>query len=219
MARPLRFAALIAGAGVLASCSVNVPDPEVTTPAPPPSVLATPTITPGHDADAVAAKDLPLKAGKTLAAGVPVEISDGLREVPGWRVIQDKVQGQSRFARKDGCEVTTRLSLNQGALAVVGDDKVSTEKLFAYLDPSIAPDSLKAETLRWGGDDDKPRRKVEVLALNPRPAGGKAFSVMARLFATAGSSAYFAVVCPSPSALASAKADVAKYLPLIPPGN
>lgn len=215
-----RFAAAIIGAAALASCSVSVPDPAVTTPPPVPSVLATPTVTPGHDADAVAAKDLPLSAGETLAAGVPVEISDGLREAPGWKLMQENVQGQSRFVRKDGCKVTARLSLNQGALAVAGNDKSSTEALFAYLDPSIEPASLKTETLRWGGDSDKPRRRVEVLAFNARPAAdGTSVSVLARLFATAGSSVYVSAACPSPAALATAKADVANYLPLIPPGN
>jgi hypothetical protein len=204
----------------LASCSVNVPDPAATTPAPASSVLATPTITPGHDADAVAAKDLPLSAGGTLAAGVPVGIVDGLQEAPGWKLAQATAQGYTRFARKDGCQVTTRLSLNQGALAVTGDDKASTEALFAYLDPGIEPAFLKAETLRWGADNDKPRRKVEVLAFNARPAAdGKVFSVLARLFATAGSSVYFTVACPSAAALATAKADVANYLPLIPPSS
>ena len=218
--RPVRLGALVIAAASLASCSVNVPDPEAPKPEPAKSVLATPTITPGHDAEAVAAKDLPLAAGGTLAAGVPVGISDGLREAPGWKIVQENVQGQSRFARKDGCEVTTRLSLNQGALAVAGGDKASTEAMFAYLDPSIAPSYLKAETLRWGGDDEKPRRKVEVLAFNAKTAAsGKSVSILARLFATAGSSAYVAVVCPSPAALATAKSDVATYLPLVPPSN
>ena len=224
-ARPARggtaiFAAAFLAAGSLASCSVNVPDPESSTPAPVPSVPAKPTITPGHDADAVAARDLPLSAGGSLAAGVPVEISDGLREVPGWKLVEENVQGQNRFVRKDGCEVTTRLSLNQGALAVGGDDKASTEALFAYLDQGIEPASLTTETLRWGADDDRPPRKVQVLAFNARAAaGGKSFTVLARLFATAGSSAYITAACPSPAALATAKADVAKYLPLVPPGN
>lgn len=224
-ARPAFFgaaiiAALAVGSCALASCSVSVPDPGVTTPAPAPSVLATPTVTPGHDADAVAAKDLPLSAGGTLAAGVPVEISDGLREAPGWKLVQENVQGQSRYVRKDGCSVTARLSLNQGALAVAGNDKASTEALFAYLDPGIEPVSLKAASLRWGGDNDKSRRKVEMLAFTARPAAdGTSFSVLARMFATAGSSVYVSAACPSPAALATAKADVANYLPLIPPGN
>ncbi|WP_426298670.1 hypothetical protein [Arthrobacter sp. R-11] len=220
-AAPLAYlGAAIVAAAALASCSVSVPDPGATTPAPAPSVLATPTVTPGHDADAVAAKDLPLSAGGTLAAGVPVGIADGLREATGWKLVQENVQGQNRFVRKDGCQVITRLSLNQGALAVAGDDKASTEALFAYLDPGIEPASLKAENLRWGADNDKPRRKVQVLAFNARPAAdGKAFSVLARMFATAGSSVYVSAACPSPAALATAKADVANYLPLIPPSN
>ena len=80
MALPLTLALALAGS---AGCSVGVPDPAAprdiqTTPP-----LATPTITPGHDAAAVAAKDLPFTAGDSLAAGIAVGLSDGLREAPG----------------------------------------------------------------------------------------------------------------------------------------
>lgn len=204
----------------LCSCSVSVPDPAARQPEPSKSVLSTPTITPGHDAQAVAAKDMPLQAGGTLATGVPVGISDGLRDVPGWQLVRENVQGESRYARKDGCTVTTRASLNQGPLVVPGDDKASTEALFAYLDPSILPSYLRTENLRWGGESDKPGPQAEVLAFNPAPAaGGKATSILARLFGTAGSSVYVSLSCPSPDALTSAKADVAVHLPLVPPSN
>ena len=77
LARPLTLAVVLAGAG---GCSVGVPDPAApsvakTTPAP-----ATPTITPGHDAAAVAAKDLPFTAGDSLAPGCLLYTSDAADE-------------------------------------------------------------------------------------------------------------------------------------------
>ncbi|MBB6403884.1 hypothetical protein [Arthrobacter sp. AZCC_0090] len=207
-------------AALLCSCSVNVPDPAARQPESSKPVLATPTITPGHDARAVAAKDMPLQAGGTLAAGVPVGISDGLRDVPGWHIVRDNVQGESRFDRKDGCVVSTRVSVDQGPLAVPGDDQASTEALFTYLDPAILPSYLRTETLGWGSENDKPASNVEVMAFNPQPGtGGKATSILARLFGTAGSSVYISFSCRSAEALSTAKADVAAHLPLVPPSN
>ena len=126
LARPLTLAVVLAGAG---GCSVGVPDPAApsvakTTPAP-----ATPTITPGHDAAAVAAKDLPFTAGDSLAPGVSVALSDGLREAPGWKPVRENVAGENRYVKADGCVVSARVRVNQGALAVTGDDKASTVEL------------------------------------------------------------------------------------------
>lgn len=205
---------------LLASCSVNVPDPQAPTPVPEVSTLATPTITPGHDAAAVAAKDLPLGAGDSLADGVPVGISDGLEKVPGWTLALKDVQGESRYAKADGCTVATRVSINQGPLAVPGDDKASTEALFGYLAPDAAPVKLTVQTLRWGGEPGKPAPRVEVLALEPQAkAPAKATAVLARLFSRAGSSAYISISCPDAGTLAQAKADVGAGLALVPPSN
>jgi hypothetical protein len=70
---------LAAGAAAvfISGCSVEVRDPAVPEAVESTPVLATPTITPGHDADAVAARDLPFAAGGTLARDVPVGMSDG----------------------------------------------------------------------------------------------------------------------------------------------
>lgn len=51
-----------------------MPDPAVPKAVQSVTALATPTITPGHDAGAVAAKDMPFSAGGTLATGVAVGI-------------------------------------------------------------------------------------------------------------------------------------------------
>lgn len=40
-------------------------------------------------------------------------------------------------------------------------DRVSTVKLFAYLDPTIQPEYLEPAALRWGGEQGKPGPTVE----------------------------------------------------------
>lgn len=216
---PLKVMAGVVLAAVLGGCSVDVRDPTVPEPVQSPSVPATPTITPGHDAEAVAARDLPFSAGTVLAQGVPVGISDGLKEAPGWKQVKDNVAGESQYLKSDGCLVAAKVRGNQAALAA-GDDRASTVALFKYLDPTILPEYLKTGTLRWGADPDAPARTVEVLALEPAvPQGGRATAVLARLFATAGSSVYVSVSCPDAATLASARADVAASLPLLPPSN
>ncbi len=117
----------------------RLPDPAAPKAAPATPTLATPTITPGHDAAAVAAKDMPFTAGETLAAGVPVQLSDGLRDVPGWKPGKENLAGASEYVKEDGCVVSAKVRTNQSALAVPGDDRASTEALFQYLDASILP--------------------------------------------------------------------------------
>jgi hypothetical protein len=180
-------------------------------------VLATPTITPGFDAAAVAAQDLPFASGKILAQGVPVGIADGLKEAPGWKTVKDNVAGESQYLKADGCLVAAKVRTNQAVLAR-GDDRESTVALFQYLDPTILPEYLKPATLRWGGDESTPGHSVEVLVLDETaPAGGRAAAVLARLFATAGSSVYVSVSCPDAFALAAARADAVRFLPVLPP--
>lgn len=203
-------------AALLGGCSVDVRDPSVTAAPASAPVLSTPTITPGHDAAAVAAHDLPFAAGGTLAPGVPVGISDGLKDAPGWKLEKDNVAGGSQYARIDGCVVAARVSTGQAPLVREGD-RESTAALFQYLDPTIQPSYLKAETLQWGGTPETPGRNVEVLALEQAAPGGRSTAVLARVFGTAGSSAYISVSCPGAANLASARQDVFRYLPLLPP--
>lgn len=202
--------------GFLAGCSVGVPDPSVPAVTATAMVPATPTITPGYDAAAVAAQDLPFAAGGVLAPGVPIGISDELKNAPGWKLEKDNVAGASQFARADGCVVAARVSTEQGPL-VQGGDRDSTVALFQYLDSTIQPSYLKTETLQWGGTPDAPGRNVEVLSLEQAVPGGKSTAVLARVFGTAGSSAYISVACRDAEALASARSDVRRYLPLLPP--
>lgn len=215
-AAALLTAALFAAA-LLGGCSIDVPDPSAPTVEQPEPGLATPTITPGHDAEAVAAKDLPFTAGGELAPGTPVGISDGLKDAPGWTPLKENVAGESQFVKTDGCLAAAKVRTNQAPLAV-GDDHASTVGLFAYLDPSILPEYLSTETLRWGGDPEKPGPRVEVLVLEqPAPPGARATAVMARLFSAPASSVYISLSCPDASALAAARQDVATHLTIVPP--
>lgn len=203
---------------VLAGCSVNVPDPSAPAPSASVSTLATPTVTPGHDAAAVAAKDLPLAAGGSLTAGDPVTIASRLEEVPGWTVVRSAMQGEDQYRNSNGCVALFRLSVNQGPLVVPGDDLASTKALFGYLDAGMDTSRLKPATLRWGQDTDKPQRRVELLALQSSAGGGgKATLVLARLFSGPASSVYVSIACPDDAGLATARAEVEAHLAVVPP--
>ncbi len=207
------------GVTALGGCSVGVPDPAAPKVEATVTALATPTITPGHDAEAVAAKDMAFSAGGSLAAGVPVGISDGLKEAPGWQQVKQNVGGESQYLKADGCLVAAKVRTNQAPLALQ-DDRESTIGLFTYLDPSILPGYLKTATLRWGGEAGKPGPSAEVLVLEkPGQPGVRSTAVMARVFGTAASSVYISVACPDAATLAAARADVAERLLVVPPSN
>ena len=214
------MALVLAAAATLTGCSVGIPDPSVAKAVPAPATLATPTVTPGHDSAAVAAQDMTFAAGATLAAGVPVELSDGLGGAPEWKPGSQNVAGGNEYIKADGCTVWAKARSNQGPLAVAGDDTASTAALFAYLDPSILPSYLTTDTLRWGGEADKPAPRVEVLVFQGRaPAAGRATAVYARMFSKAGSSVYVSVSCPDAASLAAARTDVAARLAVVPPSG
>ncbi|WP_244296668.1 hypothetical protein [Paenarthrobacter nitroguajacolicus] len=212
------FAAMGTAGVVLAACSVNVPDPAAPKPSPSASTLATPTITPGHDAAAVAAKDLPLSAGGTLAPGEPVTVSTRLEEVPGWSLVHSALQGEVRYKKTDGCTFAARVSVNQEPLVVTGDDVASTKELFHYLDAGIALENLKPSSLRWGQEANQPQHSVEVLGLvSSAASGGNAAVVLARLFSAPASSVYVSVACPDDGTLAKARTEVEAQLVVVPP--
>ena len=212
-------AGALLGATALAGCSVGVPDPAAPKVEPAATALATPTITPGHDAAAVAAKNMPFSAGTTLAEGVLVGISDGLKNAPGWKPVKQNVAGESQYLKADGCLAAAKIRTNQSPL-VLSDDRESTIGLFTYLDPTILPGYLKTARLRWGGEPDKPGPHVEVLVLEkPAQRGARSTAVLARVFGTAASSVYVSVSCPDAAALAAARAEVAARLVVVPPSN
>ena len=201
-------------------CSLNVPDPAAPKAAPTTPGIATPTITPGYDAAAVAGKDMTFAAGDTLPAGVPVGISDGLAQAPGWKPGKQNVAGESQYLKADGCVVAAKVRTNQWPLTSSGNDKTSTVELFTYLDSTILPEYLTPANLRWGGEPDKPAPKVEVLVLETRPtSGARATSIMARMFGKTGSSVYVSISCPDQGTLSNAKADVVQRLAVVPPSN
>lgn len=215
-------AAGVAASALLGGCSIGVPDPAAPSKPPVTSGPATPTITPGHDAGAVAARDMPFSAGPTLAHGVPVGLSEDLAEAPHWKQLVSNAGGASRYQKSDGCRVAAQVRQNQWPL-VGADDRESTAALFAYLDPTILPAYLKPASLRWGGERGKPGPAVDALVLEraAKPAGpkaGRATAVLARVFGTAGSSVYVSVSCPTAAALAAARADIAQWLTVVPPG-
>jgi len=214
--------AAVAAAALLGGCSIGVPDPAARSTLPPTSGPATPTITPGHDAGAVAARDMPFSAGPSLAHGVPVGLSEDLAEAPHWKQVVSNAGGASRYRKSDGCQVAAEVRQNQWPLVAAGD-RESTAALFAYLDPTILPAYLKPASLRWGGERGKPGPAVEVLALEraAKPGGqkaGSATAVLARVFGTAGSSVYVSASCPTAAALAGARADIVQWLRVVPPG-
>ena len=218
LARSTRVVLAAVAAAVLGGCSVGVPDPSArqTTPATPQP--AAPTVTPGHDAGAVAARSMPFSAGATLARGVPVQVSEGLAEAPGWRSAGTSAGGASEYRNSEGCLAAAKVRTNQWPL-VAGNDRESTERLFAYLDPTILPKYLKPASLRWGGEPGKPGPTVDVLVFERAALPKGKAAMLARVFGQAGSSVFVTVACPSASALAAAREDVGRWLAVVPPAE
>ncbi|HEY3576286.1 MAG TPA: hypothetical protein VGK98_20965 [Arthrobacter sp.] len=213
--------AAVAATAFLGGCSIGVPDPAAPSNRPVTSGPGTPSVTPGHDASAVAARDMPFSAGPTLAHGVPVGLSEDLAEAPQWKLVVSNAGGTSRYQKSDGCQVAAGVRQNQWPL-VADDDRASTAALFAYLDPTILPAYLKPASLRWGGEPGKPAPAVDVLVLeraarSTARGAGKATAVLARVFGEAGSSVYVSASCPTAAALAAARADIAQWLTVVPP--
>lgn len=163
---------------------------------------------------------MPFAAGNTLAAGVPVQLSDGLRDMPGWKPGRQNVAGTSEYLKDDGCVVSGRVRTNQAALAVSGDDRASTEALFHYLDASLLPAYLKSATLRWGGEPGGPAPRVEVLVYaGGERAGARATAIYSRLFSKSGSSVYLSVSCPDAATLAAARSEAEARIAVVPPSG
>ncbi|WP_354184812.1 hypothetical protein [Arthrobacter sp. UYCu712] len=137
--RAVMLVLLLATTASAAGCSVGVPDPAAPRAAAGTPTRSTPTVTPGHDAAAVAARDMSFAAGESLAAGVPVQVSDGLRETPGWKTGKQGVAGGSEYVKADGCLAAAKVRVNQQPLVVSGDDKASTVALSNTLTPASSP--------------------------------------------------------------------------------
>ncbi|WP_430266581.1 hypothetical protein [Pseudarthrobacter sp. J1763] len=197
-----------------------VDDPKAPKPAPSTPTLATPTVIPGHDAAAVAAKDMTFAAGNTLAASVPISFGQGLEETPGWRITRNNVDSGTDYTSTAGCIVSAKTRTKQRSLSVAGDDNAATAGMFAYLDSSVLPEYLKTAQLRWGGDDEKPGKKLDVLALETKAAPPvRASVVYARVFSQAESTLLLSISCPTDAALAAAKGTVIKRMVVQPPAD
>src|SRR5688500_10802235 len=182
----IRKVVAAAAAGlVLGGCSVGVPDPRAANTAPGVSRPAAPTVTPGHDAGAVAARSMPFSAGDTLGPGSPAQLSNGLAEAPGWRQTRADTGGAGEYRKSDGCQAAGKVGVNQWPLVETGD-RESTERLFAYLDPTIQPEYLAPAALRWGGEQGKPGPTVEVLVLERAAVPRGKAAVLASVFGRPG---------------------------------
>jgi hypothetical protein len=216
----VRGAVAAAVALLLSGCSVGVPDPTAVTGAPAAGSgkPAAPTVMPGHDAGAVAAHSMPFSAGNKLGPVSPAQLSNGLADAPGWRQTRADTGGAGEYRKSDGCQASGKVGINQWPIVGTGD-RESTEKLFAYLDPTIQPEYLEPAALRWGGEQGKPGPTVEVLVLERAAVPEGNAAVMARVFGRTGSSIFVTVACPSAQSLGAARADVARWLTVVPPGE
>ncbi|WP_052663688.1 hypothetical protein [Psychromicrobium lacuslunae] len=213
----------------LTACTFTVQAPQDTStisPSQSPSYQG-PTILPGHNADAVAAKDMTWAAGNTLSVGVPVGWSDQLTQVemvnnktppPSWKELKSNQAGWTEYQHVNGCVLSYWQSVNQQNLMVANDDKASTVALFKYLVPSILPEVLKVSTMRWAKQLDKPSPKIEFLSIRTSAKGkspAKLYS--ARMFNRAGTGLVFSLSCATDALLNSTFASAQNKLVVSPP--
>ncbi|WP_394938953.1 hypothetical protein [Psychromicrobium sp. YIM B11713] len=213
----------------VSGCSFTLKVPQDTStisPSPTPSYAA-PTVTPGHNADAVAAKDMTWAAGNTLSAGVPVgwgdqllqaDVVNGKTPPPSWKLLRSNQAGWTQYQHGNGCQLSYWQTINQQGLMVTNDDRASTLALFKYLVPSILPETLKVTTMRWARQLDKPSPKIELLSLRT-PAQGKSPAKLysARMFNRAGSGIAFSLSCPNDALLDATFNSVQSGLAVLPP--
>lgn len=219
-----------AGVAGISGCSIAVPAPESTgvASATGQQSFAAPTVQAGHDAAAVAGKNMTFDAGVTLSPGVPVGYSDVFGETPGsydsapaapeWTRTSNNVAGQSSYSNAAGCIAAYWTTTNQGPLIEAGDDRASTKKLFKYLIPSVVEDSLKEATLPWVTQAGKPGPSISFLRYDTHASEGvAASSVWARMLGTADTGLVVSLSCPSDELLAATTPAVMKKLSVVPP--
>lgn len=203
----------------LAGCRFTVAAPESTsgTAAGSTTSYSAPVIRPGHDAAAVAAKDLSWQAGNTLSVGVPVAWNDQLGRAPATGAAPEWVKqisnqgGLSRYQNANGCVLDYWQTLNQQPLMVTEDDRASTVALFTYLAPELAADALKETDWPWHKDAGKTSPVIQFLAARKGAAAGTPASYFsARMLNYAGVGLVLSLSCPSEAlidpTLASARA-------------
>lgn len=224
--------ALALGVPLMAGCSVSVPVPaptKATAPTPVPTYAA-PTTQAGHDAAAVAAKNMGFAAGTTLSPNVPVGFSDALGQPaasdsatpapPEWTLKVNNVAGRTQYSNAGGCTLAYWVTANQGPLITEGDDKASTGRLIAYLIPSVVPSSLTEAQLPWVGEAGKKGPTIAFMGFHTKAAKGvPASTVWGRVLGTAGTGLVVSLSCPTDALLASTTPRAMAKLSVAPPAN
>ncbi len=224
-------AAAVAGVLALGGCTVTVPAPvpPAGVQATPPATYAAPTTRAGHDAAAVAARDMTFAAGNLLSPNVPVGYNDLLGRsdyastaaaVPEWKQLKDNVAGQVRYSNGAGCQLAHWVTTNQGPLVTPGDDLASTQKLMEYLIPSVVPDSLRQARLPWAPEAGGRGRTISFQSYTAKASEGVAAStVWGRMLGTAGTGLVVTLSCPTDGLLASTTPRVMAKLAVAPPAS
>lgn len=217
-------------AASLTSCTISVPisEPSASTAATSTPSYAAPTIQAGHNAAAVAAKNMSFPAGDTLSPNVPVTISDVLAQgdgsysatppPPEWTLLANNVAGRTSYSNKAGCKVTYWTTTNQGPLIVPRDDRASTVKLFSYLLPSVLPDALRDATWGWVAEPGKKGPTISMLRYSAKAANGApASTVWARMLGTSDTGLVISISCPTDALLKATTPRVMAKLVVVPP--
>ncbi|ABY23412.1 hypothetical protein RSal33209_1676 [Renibacterium salmoninarum ATCC 33209] len=223
----LGFALATLSVAALSGCQLNVPAPEVSSGTSGTPSYQAPTITPGHDAAAVAGKDMDWKAGNDLSLGVPVAWADQLAQATDptgaqtpseWKPLKIKQAGESEYSHANGCLLSYWQNVNQGPLMVTEDDKASTIALFKYLMPAVSPDDLKESSWPWSQQPGKPSPSIQFLsARHKASATSPAWIYSARMLNHTGGSLVLRLSCPNDALLDSTLAAAQTKLVVSPP--
>ncbi|MFJ6001164.1 hypothetical protein [Arthrobacter sp. NPDC092385] len=166
----------------------------------------------------ITGEDMTFARGSYLAQGESVAFADGMTRSDGWTPRRMMVNGESAYEDGLGCLASLRHTGVQGPLVVDGDDRASTEALFAFLDPSILPEYLVTTTWPWGGSPGESPAGIEFLTyLQPAAGSAPASAVSLRLFSGPRTGLAITVSCPSDDQLAAAVADVRSRVSVVPP--
>lgn len=214
----------------ISGCTITVPvnQPSVSVSSTPKPTYAPPTIQAGHNAAAVAAKNMSFQAGNSLSPGVAVGFSDVLGQgegtysdkpqPPEWKLLAQNVAGRTSYSNQSGCLMTYWTTANQGPLIVAGDDRASTLKLFGYLIPSVVPGALAEATWPWVSEAGKNGPTISFLRYNTKAsASGPASALWARMLGTSNTGLVISLSCPTDALLASTAPRLAAKLTVAPP--
>ncbi len=160
---------------------------------------------------------MPFTAGGTLAAGVPVQLSDGLREVPGWKPGKENVAGASEYVKEDGCVVRQRCGPTSQPSPSPGTTGRPRKRSSSTWMPAFFPPTWNRRPCAGAGNPAGPPA-VEVLVFKGgERSGTRATAIYARLFSKSGSSVYLSVSCPDAAALAAARSEAEARIAVVPP--